>query len=152
MLNRHENKLATQSDILSHFIEVFTHLNSDNIDLLDSIYAKEIVFKDPAHEISGLDSLKSYMSKLYRNLRSYEVTVCDVLESHSVIYVTWHMKFAHPKLNSGHEINFEGISRLKVSEGKIVRHQDYFDLGAMVYEQVPILGWFISKLKKGLTQ
>lgn len=32
-------------------------------------------------------------------------------------------------------------------QGKIVFHQDYWDAGSVVYERVPVVGWFVRKIK-----
>jgi hypothetical protein len=44
----------------------------------------------------------------------------------------------------------EGISHLRFGE-KIDYHRDYFDLGQMVYEQIPLVGRIIKTIKKRLS-
>jgi hypothetical protein len=56
------------------------------------------------------------------------------------------MTYSHPKLNKGQSINVEGMSQLRFSD-KIFAHRDYFDVGQMLYEQVPFLGGLIGLLK-----
>ena len=43
-------------------------------------------------------------------------------------------------------------SYLKTRNGKIYYHRDYFDMGAMVYEQLPLLGRIVRKIKQRLGQ
>jgi hypothetical protein len=57
------------------------------------------------------------------------------------------MTYSHPKLNKGQQIQVDGMSQLKFDD-KIYAHRDYFDLGQMLYEQVPFLGGLIGLLKK----
>ena len=59
------------------------------------------------------------------------------------------MRFAHPKLNGHKEITVTGVSEIKFDE-RITYHRDYFDVGSMFYEQVPILKTIIQALKKRL--
>jgi limonene-1,2-epoxide hydrolase len=42
-----------------------------------------------------------------------------------------------------------GVSEIKFDE-RITYHRDYFDVGSMFYEQVPILKTIIQALKKRL--
>jgi hypothetical protein len=64
-------------------------------------------------------------------------------------FISWTMKFAHPKLNNHQEIMVLGVSQVKFSD-RITYQRDYFDLGSMFYEHVPILKKVISMLKKRL--
>lgn len=42
----------------------------------------------------------------------------------------------------------EGATRLEFDEtGKVCLHRDYFDLGAMLYEQLPLLGAVVRTIK-----
>ena len=40
-----------------------------------------------------------------------------------------------------------GSSHIKGSQDKVTFHQDYIDLGAMLYEQLPIVGRLIKWIK-----
>ena len=47
--------------------------------------------------------------------------------------MTWTMFLNHPKLR-GETVRVEGASYLRTRNGKVYYHRDYFDLGAMLYE------------------
>ena len=64
-------------------------------------------------------------------------------------FITWTMSFAHPKLNGHKKITVNGVSEIKFDE-RITYHRDYFDVGSMFYEQVPILKTIIQALKNRL--
>ena len=61
------------------------------------------------------------------------------------------MLLQHPKLNSGKIFSVPGVSIIRY-EDKIYSHRDYFDLGAMLYEQLPLLGGLIRMIKRKLGQ
>jgi hypothetical protein len=66
-------------------------------------------------------------------------------------YVQWQMNFSHPRLKGGKTIVVDGASYLRFNEaGKVSYHRDYFDLGAMLYEQLPLLGRIIVAVKRRL--
>ncbi len=44
------------------------------------------------------------------------------------------------------------MAQLGVSDDSIIYHKDYYDLGEMVYEHVPILGFVIKKIKGKLAK
>lgn len=61
------------------------------------------------------------------------------------------MSYRHPRLNGGELISLEGCSLLRWNgAGKVVRHRDYFDAGALLYQHVPLLGAAIRWLQRRL--
>ena len=66
--------------------------------------------------------------------------------------MAWTMFLRHPKLRSGETIRVEGASYLKTRNGRIYYHRDYFDMGAMLYEHLPLLGRVVNTIKHKLGQ
>ncbi len=137
--------------IFESFVKLYEQLNSNNIELLDDVYAENILFKDPFHQIEGLQALKEYFNDLYQNVISVSFDFSAPTQQKDVIWVQWIMCLQHPKLNSGNRVTVNGATMLKVGEtGKIVYHHDYFDAGEMFYEQLPLLGFFIKRIKRNI--
>jgi ketosteroid isomerase-like protein len=136
---------------MENFIETYRKLNGDNLHLLSSIYAEDIVFIDPAHTIQGIDNLMSYFASMYSNINSASFHFNNTFRSGDQAYVQWTMEFSHPKLAGGKLISFPGVSSLifNVNE-KVIQHQDFFDMGAMLYEHLPLFGRVIKSIKKRL--
>lgn len=59
------------------------------------------------------------------------------------------MLLQHPRLNGGSEFRVAGVSIIKFND-KIYSHRDYFDLGAMLYEQLPIIRTLTKFIKRKL--
>lgn len=62
-----------------------------------------------------------------------------------VVIITWEISYQH---FSKQWIRFEGVSILEWRNEKIVAHIDYFDLGAALYEPLPLIGRLVSLVKK----
>lgn len=58
------------------------------------------------------------------------------------------MCFHHGHLGK-HEVTVSGISVIRFDE-KIFAHRNYYDMGELLYEHVPILGRAVRKLKAKL--
>lgn len=134
------------SILVNRFIDVYGQLNSDNLHLLDDVYSDSIVFSDPLHRLEGLGSVKSYMAHMYQNISNYSISINDAMVAHEQAYLQWTMQFSHRRLNKGQLIVFDGVSRLTF-ENKITHHHDYYDLGAMLYEYIPLIGNMIKLIK-----
>ena len=133
---------------LSNFVKVYQTLSTDNLDLLSLIYHQEVIFIDPIHEIEGFDNLSTYFTSLYQNLSSCEFVINNVISQGNQAAIYWTMSYQHPKLNGGNVVKVMGSSNIKGHEDKVIYHRDYLDLGAMLYEQLPVLNKLIRFIKK----
>ncbi len=136
---------------MEKFLQLYKTLSSENLHLLEDVYSSDIQFIDPAHEIKGLKSLTDYFSALYQNVHSINFEFKDVLQQESSCYLQWDMAFRHKRFAGGRTIAVSGTTFLKFNDnGKICYHRDYFDLGAMLYEHLPLLGRLLTNIKARL--
>lgn len=139
--------------IIDNFKKLYNTLDRDtlNFQLLNDVYDDNIEFKDCFHNINGINSLFNYFDGLYENVSFIRFDFSDHWLSEDSGVLTWVMSYQHPKLNGGALIQVEGISQLNFKDGKIVRHRDYFDGGALLYEHIPILKRIIIFLKNRMS-
>lgn len=137
---------------LSSFIATYENLSTDNLDTLLNVYHKDINFIDPIHELRGLGQLTDYFDGLYENILSCDFKIHNVLNSSDQASIFWTMTYRHTKLNKGSPIVVEGTSFIKGEGDKVIYHRDYLDLGAMIYEQLPIVGKVIQFIKAKASQ
>ncbi len=137
---------------LNHFVEVFEALNKHNLTLLPDIYSESVVFEDPAHRIIGLGNVMQYFAKMYDNVIECRFDIHDKIANENNAFLRWTMHLSHPKLRCGRFIEVAGCTYLTFDQGKVNFHRDFFDLGEMLYENLPILGKMIKVIKKQLGQ
>ncbi|WKV13015.1 nuclear transport factor 2 family protein [Marivirga harenae] len=132
---------------LEKFKHYFSPIDFNNISILEEIYSEDIVFKDPIHEIDGIENLKAYFQKLNENLIEGTFHFTDESIMGNKAYLSWEMnlKLKRPKKN----VKASGISVL-IFENEIISQRDYFDAGELFYENIPILGSIIRSIKKKL--
>ncbi|TVQ80968.1 MAG: nuclear transport factor 2 family protein [Bradymonadales bacterium] len=130
--------------------DFFRNFRADRLDLVEAFYDPKIHFVDPLGEHHGVEAMKSYYSRLYENLKEIEFEFQDEWTKDFESLLFWRMRVIHPRLNRGKEVSLEGLSHFRFSrESKLcLYHRDYFDAGAFLYEQLPILGGIIRKLKQ----
>lgn len=147
--NLSDTLLTTQRpQWLESFVEIYQSLSTDNLHLLEQVYHRQVTFVDPMHEIEGFDNLKQYFDALYTNLSSCEFIIEEVIEQPEQAAIYWKMTYCHSKLNKGQPIEVQGHSHIKGQDGKVVFHRDYIDLGAMLYEHLPVIGKLTKWIKK----
>ncbi|AFU98779.1 nuclear transport factor 2 family protein [Simiduia agarivorans] len=115
-----------------------------------SVYHPQAVFIDPIHRIEGLESIESYFRQMSENLISCQFEFTHSMEQGDEAFLRWVMRYRHPRLRGGAEIAMPGISRLRFSGDKVIEHEDCYDMGAMVYEHVPLIGRVVRWLRTRL--
>lgn len=130
--------------------KVYQQLNKENLHLLSDVYHQEVVFEDAAHRLEGWDALESYFETLYKNVTRCDFEIQEHQQTDDSGFLTWRMALEHPKLSKGTVIYVNGVSHIKFSEGRVIYHRDYFDLGEMLYENLPLLGSIIKSIKQRL--
>ena len=135
------------SAYLQQFAERFAQLDGSRLHGLEKLYADDITFRDPLHEIQGLEALRAYFAQLYANTHDIRYVFCGVNEvTPGEGYLRWTLQFRHPRLARNRPVSLQGCSYLRWCE-RVHFHQDYFDAGALLYEHLPIMGSAIRWLK-----
>ncbi len=136
------------ADFPQRFAEIFASLDKTSLDRLSEIYTADLHFTDPLHDIQGIQAMQEYCEQLYANVENlqFDFHQCQqVTEGQGLL--RWTMTYRHPRLAGGNPINVEGCSCIFFRDGRVYRHTDYFDAGALLYEHVPLLGTAIRWLK-----
>lgn len=133
--------------IIEEFCEYYEQLSLDSLSELDRLYSESAVFEDPVDRIQGLDEIRSYFNGMLENVTYCQFDIEEVLDGGNQAFLTWNMKFSHPKLNKGRETIVPGTSHIKFDKA-IYYQRDYYDLGGMIYEKIPVLSFIVRKIKK----
>ncbi|NVK54585.1 MAG: nuclear transport factor 2 family protein [Alteromonadaceae bacterium] len=142
------------------FVNLYRDLALIDVEELASIYHPDVVFIDPLTTHHGLDAVNAYFASLLESAESCQFEINSWLNiannqqppSSASAYsdvLEWTMKL---KLcGRSNWIDVSGVTLLNVVNDKIVYHRDYYDLGEMVYEHIPLLKRIIKFIKKKLT-
>lgn len=136
--------------LIKNFKACYSQFSLASVGMLPSIYAPHAEFVDPIHKVQGLDAIEAYFTDMCQDLTRCDFHFESLVQSSNQVCVRWQMEFEHPRLNGGKAISIPGVSWLTVQGGRIVRHEDHYDMGAMLYEQLPLLGPVVRFLRKRL--
>ncbi len=104
---------------------------------LVAMYDPDVRFEDPIQSLEGRDALVEMNEKLITRSRELRFEVRDGVRSGDLVFLTWKMTFA---LARGPSMEFEGATRLRIRDERIVEHRDYFDLVGGLVDSVPLVG------------
>ena len=134
------------SAVVERWKDTYNKLDFHHLHLLGDLYAGEVVFEDPIHRIEGFAALEKYFAGMYENVESCRFEwVAEVIGDGEAM-VSWIMVLRHKKFRAGETVRVPGSSHIRYTD-KVTYHRDYFDVGALIYERVPVLGGIIRWIK-----
>ena len=138
-----------REELLEQVKAFYAEMEASKLDALGDIYHDEVIFTDPVHQVNGLDDLKAYLGHSIENVDYCHFTFDHEMLDDKQAFLAWQMRFAHPKVRDGAEIVVPGVTHITFDEEapKVRQHIDYYDMGALVYEHVPVMGWMTNKVK-----
>lgn len=140
-------------DLRPDIVKFFNGLNKETMDTVNQFYADNCVFEDPLGQINGVKDMRRYYENLYQNVEAIQFEFTSQIQQNNQYAMAWTMSLTAKGLNGGKEIKVPGLSLIKFDEStrKAAYHRDYFDMGAFIYDHIPvlknILGFIKSKLK-----
>jgi len=126
----------------ARFGELYGDLSEENVATkVREVYAPEAWFNDTLATKEGIEAIEAYLLRTARDTKEVRATIEDVAVSGSDCYVRWTMVIRTPNMARGQPITTIGMTQLRFDrQGRIILHQDFWDPGAGIYQQLPILG------------
>ncbi len=126
----------------------FERLSANNLDALDTYYAADAWFKDPFHEVTGVDAIRAILRHTFDKLSGARFRVTQRFpgaEQHAVIL--WEMDFTMPVTRQPTTIR--GATHLIFdADGQVTHHRDYWDAAEELYGRLPVLKWLMRALAR----
>ncbi|MEQ9891865.1 nuclear transport factor 2 family protein [Pectobacterium aroidearum] len=125
----------------------YRELTNEGLTTLGDIYHQDIHFIDPVSSHHGLHDLHRYFSRSLENLRYCQFEFSDIHTFRGGATLFWTMHYAHPSLKNNEPLTLAGCSHLLFADDKVIYHRDYYDMGEMLYQHIPVLNSLIGYLK-----
>lgn len=141
-----------RTKLIAELTDLYDDFNGHSLQLLSNIYNSEITFQDPILQVNGIAALEEYFAHGITNAQSCHFAFDAELVNKDRAFLTWQMRLQHERLANGREIVVQGCTHLEFAEdeNKVRSHVDYYDLGAMVYEHIPVINFLIRKVRTRL--
>lgn len=138
----------SEAQAIRRFIDFYKVFSSEGVRAsVREVYASSGYFRDPFHEVSGIDAIEKYFLASTETIADCRFDMQDVASHDGNYYFRWVMQL-RTKRAPDEPIEAIGVTHVRFDEeGRVVFHQDYWDAGSVVYERVPVLGWLVGKVK-----
>lgn len=115
------------------------------------VYAPDLYFNDTLKTIRTATELQEYLGETAENLERGTVEFLEVIANEGNYYFRWKMDLVFRRYAKGETHTSIGMSHIRFDEeGRVVLHQDYWDAAGGLFEQLPVVGWMIQRVKKRL--
>lgn len=135
----------------ARFKQLYKKFDQETIRNLPDIYSPQINFKDPIHQLLGIPELSRYFAGFCSDELRCEFVIHNEVVAHDQAFFQWKMRYQHPNLASGKPLTLDGGTLIKF-DSHITYHEDFYDMGAMIYQHVPVLGWAVKKVNARIAQ
>ena len=133
---------------LDTLCDYFEKLSADTLDELGAHYAADAWFKDPFHEVSGVESIRAILRHTFDKLPGARFRVTRRFPGVDLnAVILWEMDFVMPITRQATTIS--GATHLTFdAAGKVTRHRDYWDAAEELYARLPVLKWLMRGLAR----
>jgi len=104
-----------------------------NPDLIDEVYAVDLVWHEPDQDVQGLEEAKQFLAMYKTAFPDLNVTVEDVIAEGEKAVTRWTARGTHQGEveefgpPTGRQIEIKGITIHRVEDGKIVEEWERYD-------------------------
>jgi len=136
--------------LINDFKSFFRKPDLAGLDTLERIYTQDVEFHDPLHALHGRLAVKNYLRGLYAGTPDIRFNYLEEQIGENSATIVWNMGFCHPRLSGGKPLQLRGVTLIRFTE-KIYYQEDFYDLGAMLYQHIPVLGTAVRFVNNRLT-
>ena len=108
---------------------------------LGKLSSPDIRFRDPIHDVKGIENVKRVYLRLFDMVDSPRFTVTHAACAEDMCFLRWHFTCRPRLFGHGHPWIVEAVTSLRFdSLGRVLEQADYWDAGQHLYERMRMLG------------
>ena len=142
----------TPQAALQGIVQLFNHLQPNDLQRLHQFYSDDAQFKDPFNEVQGLAAIQGIFEHMYASLDAPRFVVTQQVLQGSHAFVTWDFLFSIRKRPPQEVYTIRGathfVLRQEADGWRICVHRDYWDAAEELYEKLPVVGRVMRWLKQ----
>jgi len=135
--------------LLDDFKRFYREADVNSLDRLDRLYTEDVEFRDPVHTLNGRLALRGYLRKLYRGCTKISFEYLDEHIDSNGAYIQWQMQFSHRSISRGEPVTVRGVTQIRFTD-RIFYQEDFYDMGQMLYQHIPVLGAAVRYINRRL--
>ena len=112
-------------------------LTVKRLDDLDKFVTKDVLFRDPFHDVRGTDNMVNIFMNLFEAVHDIQFQVICHAVNGSIVFYHWEFS----GVITGRPRTIDGLTRLVFDQNEMVEeHVEYWDSASQLYEKMPLIG------------
>jgi hypothetical protein len=121
---------------VSEALQLLNQQGASAIPRLLELYHENVVFQDPIQIVHGREAFARVNERMYARAKKITFLLSHAALAGDDLFLTWEMVF-EPKL--GPTLRIPGATHLRLSQGLVISHRDYWDLFSSLVETLPVV-------------
>lgn len=142
------------AETVKQFGDVFNNLQSANLArIIDQVYADSFYFNDTFRTVTDKAGLITYLEETGDAVHAIAVKIEDIAQSEQNrdVYVRWTMTMQFTVKGKLIDSQSVGVTHLRYDDnGQIIVHHDYWDGVDGFYQHLPVIGFWLRKIRDQL--
>ena len=137
------------AETLAAYARFYETLTPARVVFLRDLAAPDVRFKDPFHDVRGVESMIAVISSMYDHGTPRFEVIDQAIGEAGAGYLLWRCAIVPEGLRSGW--TFEGMSAVRFdADGRVVEHIDHWDASEQFFERLPVIGTLLRLIRRGL--
>lgn len=130
----------TNTEVATKFYSAFQKLDSAT---MKECYSDEAIFQDPAFGILNGSEVKAMWEMLCKNAKDFSL-IFDQVQPEDEEYITCRWIAHYTFSATGRKVENRIKAYLRIKEGKIIEHTDYFVFWTWSRQALGLSGWLLG--------
>jgi steroid delta-isomerase len=133
---------------VQRLVEYWECLVPASLARLGAMYTEQACFRDPFHDVSGLEAIERVIAHRFEILEEPRVTIREVVADERGAMLAWDFHFRIRSRDPSLERRIRGATHLRFApDGRVEYHRDYWD-AAELYAELPVVGALMRWLRR----
>ncbi|MBA1147808.1 nuclear transport factor 2 family protein [Ectothiorhodospiraceae bacterium WFHF3C12] len=129
---------------MAAYCALYESLTPERLEALEPLLSPDVRFIDPFNDVTGPAAVRRVFEHMFRQCADPRFQVLHTAMSGGTGYIQWYFFCGG--------VRVEGVSRVSFdAEGRVSRHEDFWDPARQLYERVPVLGALMRLLRRRLS-
>lgn len=129
----------------------FDTLGPASRDQLRQLVHPDIHFTDPFNDIHGIDKLMVVFDHMFETTKDPQFVTETPIVGGQTAFIKWRFTCTIEQRFYHREMTIDGVTEVRFDEaGLVIAHIDYWDAARQLYEQLPLLGSLLRRLRRRL--
>ncbi|HBT31807.1 MAG TPA: isomerase [Pusillimonas sp.] len=137
---------------IQRVVAFYENLSPEHLEYLHEVYDADAAFTDPFNDVVGIEAILRIFKHMYATVHQPVFNVDEAVSQGQNGFLTWTFTFQTGKKTKRRDWTVKGATHVRFNaQGKVCKHDDYWDPAQSLYEKTPLVGGVFRWLRRRLS-